>query len=174
MALKSVAELSGRLDKVAQSLSTADMKKRLTVVGVAAKADAAKAARADLGGDGAFSGWKPLMPLQAKFQFHQDGKGITVSREPRSAGPWRVAEQGRNQGNASGFSGPGLNTKTGVTSRTKSGALRTRARKGRRWNGTTQGKNTWSDAAAVMAKEAPKTLDKLNRKAVVDAFKGVG
>jgi len=78
----------------------------------------------------------------------------------RSAGPWTVAEQGRNQGNAGGFFGPGINATTGLTARTKSGKVRkVRARALRRWNGTTRGRDTASDAVALMEREMPKLAE---------------
>ena len=112
------------------------------------KADVAKAVRADAGGDLMLSGW-PRATFDVDLGIKAGAMGVRPT--PRSGGPMRVLESGRNQGNARGFSGPGINVKTGVTSRTKGGALRkVRARKGRRWNGYTRGKNTWTDATELM------------------------
>lgn len=135
------------------------MRKVLDAAGMEGKASAAAAARRDLGGDGKFSGW-PKASLEARYSDHRDGLGVTIHRAPRSAGPWRVADQGRNQGNATGFSGPGVNPRTGRTARGARGMVRTvQPRRGRRWNGRTVGKNTWSDAEALMISRIPRVVE---------------
>ena len=114
-----------------------------------ARPEAYRAAAADLGGDPKFSGWKPWLKLEVKAKPF----GAVLMPTRQSAGPWTVAEIGRNQGNASGFAGPGVNRKTGLTARTKSGGLRkVRAVKAKRWNGYTAGKGTATDAAARIDK----------------------
>lgn len=62
-------------------------------VGVEAKKIATGEASADLGGDAKFSHWKP--PLDTRFDVIGP---TTVSFKPtkRSAGPWTVAERGRD------------------------------------------------------------------------------
>jgi hypothetical protein len=126
-------------------------------IGKMAKEAAKQAASADLGGDPKFSGWAPT--LDTRYDVIGPGR-VSFHPTPKSAGPWTVAESGRNQGNAGGFSGPGANRDTGVTARTKSGGVRkVRARQGRRWNGRTQGKNTASDALALIDKRLPKLVD---------------
>lgn len=106
----------------------------------------------DVGGDRKFSGWRPALDLVIKVR--PDGGVLQPTRS--SAGPWTVAEQGRNQGNAAGFSGPGLNVRTGVTSRTASGKLRkVRTRQARRWNGYTAGKRTASRATTQINRALP-------------------
>lgn len=118
---------------------------------------ATEEARRDVGGDLKFSGWAPLLETQIKTK----PNGVTALMPTRSgAGPWTVAQFGRNQGNASGFSGPGINRRTGITSRTRAGNLRrVRAVRARRWNGTTRGKGTADRAIARMEKELPKIAD---------------
>jgi len=115
-----------------------------------------RAAGADIGGS--FSGWRRGNPIELDTQIRnaRDNNALLIPTRT-SAGPWTVAEKGRNQGNARGFSGPGINRRTGVTARTKSGAVRrVRATRGRRWNGVTQGKRTASEAVAAMERELPK------------------
>lgn len=147
-----------------------DRQSKTYIVGlmaVKAKSIAKDAASADLGGDPKFSGWAPTLDTQIKKV--RDGVILTPTRS--SAGPWTVAERGRNQGNASGFAGPGINRRTGITSRTKSGGLRkVRATKGRRWNGYTRGKNTASDAVAEMDRELPKIAERETRRVIVKHF----
>lgn len=173
MVLKSGHDIAVRMQKLERALSSEEMKKRLHEVGTAITPLATKAAAADLGADSAFSGWAKIGPLQAKFSPAGDS-AIVIHRTRLSAGGWTVATLGRNQGGAGGgFHGPGINSLTGVTARTKSGGLRkVRARKGRRWNGTTEGKGTWDKAADAMQKAAPPILTRLNRQAVIKAFTG--
>jgi len=143
---RNVAEFRRAIDKM-----EADLKKKHREMGeqMAKKArpEAYRAAAADLGGDPKFSGWKPWLELQIKAK----PWGAVLFPTRSSAGPWTVAESGRNQGNASGFSGPGINVRTGLTSRTKSGGIRkVRSRRAKRWNGYTAGKGTATSAAARM------------------------
>ena len=94
------------------------------------------------------------------------GDGVLVSAG-KASGPMRVLQSGRNQGNAGGFAGPGINRKTGATSRTKSGGVRkVRSFAARRWNGTTAGKGTWADAAARITRDAPGELEREVAKAI--------
>jgi len=123
----------------------------------AAQKIATRAASADLGGDPKFSGWAPTLDTQIKGI--RNGAILMPTRS--SAGPWTVAEFGRNQGGSSGFQGPGINRKSGQTSRTKSGGLRkVRSFKAKRWNGYTRGKSTASTAEAIMERELPKIAEK--------------
>lgn len=137
---------------------------------------AAHAAAADLGGDRAFGNWARGNKIALDTHLKAGRNDSTLLTPTRSsAGPWTVAEQGRNQGNARGFAGPGINRRTGITSRTKSGGLRrVRATRGRRWNGTTQGKRTASDAAKVMERELPKIAAREYRKVLVKHFDVTG
>ena len=126
---------------------------QLHAIGKMAKAEAKSAASADLGGDAKFSGWEPT--LDTAYDIVGPGK-LLFKPTRRGAGPWTVAEQGRNNANASGFQGPGINVKTGVTSFTNAGSVRkVRSRKGKRWNGTTQGKGTASDALTRIDRKVP-------------------
>lgn len=151
---RTLGAFSADIKKLGRTLGNEGATQIVKVMGAEAQKLATRAASSDLGGDPKFSGWAPrldtqLRPLEAGRML------LTPTRS--SAGPWTVAESGRNQGNASGFSGPGVNRTTGVTARTKTGALRkVRATKGKRWNGTTRGKGTASDAVAAFNREMPK------------------
>lgn len=89
--------------------------------------------------------------------------GVMIIRDRRSAGLVRVLDRGRNMGQASrrgvvgGLAqGPGVNTATGMTARTKSGNVRkVTARPGKRWNGYTPAEHTWADALKLMRAAAP-------------------
>lgn len=115
-----------------------------------AEAIATQVASSDLGGDPKFSGWKPELSTKTKTI----PTGAVFSPTKSGAGPWTVAEFGRHHGSGGGFAGPGVNRKTGATSRTKSGGLRkVRAVSGKRWNGYTDPKHTASKALARMEHE---------------------
>jgi hypothetical protein len=127
-------------------------------MGERAQSIATSAASADIGGS--FSGWKRGNPIELVTQIKTIRNGVAVIPTKVSAGPWTVANQGRNQGNAGGFAGPGINRSTGRTSRTKSGGLRkVRATKAKRWNGTTRGFHTADQATARMDHELPRMAD---------------
>lgn len=125
-------------------------------IGTRAKQLAQQAAAADLGGDPKFSGWAPTLETQYR-SLRKPDQGVIVSPTKRSAGPWTVAEDGRNRG-AGGFAGPGINRRTGRTSAgVRAGTSRVRAnRRGgrvKRWNGYTDGKSTASDAVALFERD---------------------
>lgn len=122
-------------------------------VAEAARPEAYRAAAEDLGGDPKFSGWPPWLELQIKLM----RRGAALIPTRRSAGPWKTAEDGRNQGNGGGgsFVGPGVNARTGTTRRRNDGSVaRVRSRRARRWNGRTAGKGTASKAVARFEKLA--------------------
>lgn len=129
-------DFASDMQRLAASLSGPQMRRALDEVGVPAKRDAADAGRRDLG-DGRFSGWPRAGALAARYTIHRDNQGITIHRDRRSAGPWKVAEDGRNQGK-----GPGSQ------------------RRGRRWNGRTRGMGTWSDAEALIESRTPARVEK--------------
>jgi hypothetical protein len=138
-------------------------------IGKMAKVEARRAASADLGGDPKFSGWAP----ELKTAYDIVGKGKLSFRPGgrAAAGPWTVAEIGRNQGNASGFAGPSINRRTGITSLMKSGAVRrSRGARARRWNGVTRGKGTASTALEAIDKQVPKIVDRRVGRAIRRTF----
>lgn len=120
-----------------------EMAKRAEAIG---KAEAS----ADLGGDLKFTNWSPKWDTHVKLTT----TGAVMLPTRSGAGVITVANQGRHNGNAGGFAGPGINRKTGVTARAKSGVLRkVRATTGKRWNGTTKGMGTADRAVARMERE---------------------
>lgn len=128
-------------------------------VGERAKRIAAQAAAADLGGNDSFSGWRRGNPIELATKYRtlrKPNQGVVVSPTKTSAGPWTVAESGRNRG-AGGFAGPGVNRRTGRTSAgVRAGTSRVARFRGgsrKRWNGTTDGKRTASDAVAGFERE---------------------
>lgn len=121
------------------------------------------AVAADIG-DNSMSGWRrgARIPIGGNT-FVRKGS-IMVTRDKTSAGPMRVLEDGRNLGETGGFAGPGVSA-DGTTRRTKSGNVRRVANRSklvvgdgrvrRKWNGTTEGKNTWTHALNRMESAAP-------------------
>lgn len=157
----SFADFGRELAALERDLTGPEQRKITRLMGLEAQRIANQAAAGDLGGDRAFSGWLRGNPLPLDTRLRPAGAATLLTPTRSSAGPWTVAEQGRNQGNAAGFAGPGINRRTGVTSRTQAGNVRrVRARRSRRWNGTTRGKNTASDALKVMERRLPPIADK--------------
>jgi hypothetical protein len=167
----SVEAFSRDLERMMADLAGPEKRKITRAQALEGQRIANRAAAKDLGGDRAFSGWNRSNPLPLDTQIRSARDFNTLLTPTRaSAGPWTVAEFGRNQGNAPGFSGPGIG-RSGITSRTKSGAVRRqRARQSRRWNGVTRGKDTATEAVKVMDRELPKIADKAVRLVIRKRF----
>lgn len=154
---KSFGEFGAELDKVVATMEREARQRITRPMGERAKKIADEEIAKDLGSDHKFTHWAPV----AETQLKDGSNGSTILIPTRSgAGVITVANQGRHQGNASGVMGPGINHRTGITSRTKSGGLRkVRAFKSKRWNGTTKGMHTADRAVARMEKELPKIAE---------------
>lgn len=150
---QSFADLNRKLDAFGRELSGSAARKRLQKVARDSLPAVNAAVPADIG-DQSMSGWRRNNEIPVKAVVAKEGP-VAITPDGRSAGQWRVLEEGRNKGNAFGLSGPGISA-DGTTRRNKNGSVRkVRARKGRRWNGTTDGKETWSDAADAVKREFP-------------------
>ena len=125
-------------------------------IGKMAKSEAMKAASSDLGGDPKFSGWAPKLDTR----YDMVGPGV-ISFHPtrRAAGPWTVAEYGRNSTAGPRMTGPRL-TQTGRVSK----------RRTKRWNGRTAGKNTATDALVMIDKKVPKIVETAIGRAIAKTF----
>lgn len=167
----SFADLSRKMDALADDLSSRKVRTRLAVEARRRLVPfVAAAVKADIG-DESMSGWKRSAPINIAGNVTLESDGVGIVPKGRGAGPLRVLEQGRHQGNASGFSGPGINHRTGVTARTKSGAVRKVRATGRgHWNGSTQGKGTWSDAVERIVAEAPNVANDIKVDAMARYF----
>lgn len=161
MALKTVGDVVLRFQKMEQAVSPRMMRPRLTEVGMALKPLATKTAMADLGGDASFSGWPKAGKLEVQFKIHSNGMGLTMHRGGKSAGPWRVAEEGRHPS-----IGP---IKPNIT---KTGKKAKRQRSHARYSGTTTGFGTWTKASTSMADKARGLFQKAQTKDVIAAFLG--
>ena len=149
--------IARRLTPFINELEDAKLKAIADKMGVRAKALAKQAASADLGGDNLFSGW-PKAPLETRYD-HLSPGAIGFKPTRRAAGPWTVAEFGRNQAAGPRMVGPRL-TKTGKVSKARQ----------RRYNGKTEGKNTASDALAKIEPMVPDVVDAEVTKAIRKFF----
>ena len=101
MSFGGLKALDARLGKMVKEVVSDEATMKIAnAVGLMAKSSVTMPGRASLGGDYAFSGWKTkageLAPLQVKYMLSTKNKGmVIIHRAPRSAGPWRVAEEGR-------------------------------------------------------------------------------
>ncbi len=118
-----------------------------TAIAKAVLPEGYRAAAADLGGDPKVSGWRPWLELQVRSGDY----GASITPTKYSAGPWTVAEYGRNS-----LAGPmPRRTRGGGVRVLRSGRTSMRSRRGR-WNGVTAGKGTATDATARFeAKSGP-------------------
>jgi len=175
--------IASRMIKCSNVVSPEQQRKRMPKVGVALRPYAWKGATRDVGAKRAFSGWRRNagIRLDIGWSVHTRNVGLTIHRENHSAGPWRVAEEGRNKGNGAVklFRGPGINRKKGTTTANallsrKAGfpVYTARKFKPRRWNGYTKGKDTWSHAAELMAEQTPRLIHASERVAIAKAFLG--
>lgn len=163
-----LASYAAEVDKLNRDLEKKAVAEITLKQAQTAKGIALSEARSDLGGDSRFSGWRgrDLADMKIKkLRGRSEGHILVPTR--KSAGPWKVAEQGRNMGGAAGrggvgiYHGPGLNRKSGETSYTKTGRVRRTTFKKKRWNGYTAGKNTASDARRKMESDLPKIAEKM-------------
>lgn len=164
-------DIGVRLTALAASHRDPQLRSMMERLGKLAEGDAQKAARADLGGDNKFSGWSKA-PLATETKYLGNGQQY-VGPTPQGAGPWTVAQAGRNAGGAGGL----RTTRSGVLQRRAGTRVRkkdgVRVDKWRRtkWNGTTAPKFTADDAKAITARETPKRLRKESLKVITTAFK---
>ena len=160
----SFASYAKAMDQVEKDLNAEGRRKVTHAQGEKAQEIAAKFAMRDLGSDQAFSGWRRNDRIKAATQLKDGRDGATLMTPTgTSAGIWTTVTDGRNgDGGVGLFQGPGVNLRTGRTTRTKSGDIRIasrRQRKAKRPNGRTSGKGTADDARAAMQRELPKIAD---------------
>lgn len=143
---RSLADFGAQLDKLGRDLDGAGARRITKVMGDEAQKLATAAASADLGGDPKFSGWAPVLETKVR-QLDASSAMLTPTRS--SAGPFTVAEFGRNQKAGPRQVGPRL-TKTGRISKAKT----------KRWNGRTDPKHTASKAVTAIEREIPKVVER--------------
>lgn len=153
------AQFGNELRKMVRELEGEEGRRITQAAGREAQKLARQAAARDLGGDPAMSGWGRL---GTKLVVKRDATFLTPASR-LDAARWTVAERGRNAGGGVGrFQGPGVNMRTGRTSRRRDGTVSTanRRRSAVRYNGSTRGKNTASEAWDAIEREVPKLLEK--------------
>jgi hypothetical protein len=151
-----LASFALRVDRFEKSLTDDQIGHAL---GKMAKDEATSAASADLGGDPKFSGWAPT--LDTRYDIVRRG-AILLKPSRRSAGPWTVAEYGRNN------MGPTLSQSSTAQRFTPTGKVSRQRVK--RWNGRTAGKSTATKAITAINAKAPKAVDGHVDKAVRKFF----
>jgi len=133
------ASYNAKLTKLQRELDGSALKAAIDKIGIAAKGDALNALKSDIQ-DTSMSNWRRGRPIKmaARYDFKSDHE-IEVHPTKPSGGPWKVLESGRRAGTS---------------------------KKGRRY-GASRGKNTWSDALAIMERETPARVDKHIVKAAI-------
>jgi hypothetical protein len=159
--------LNRRLDKLTTELVGGKQLERSAFeVGMMAKGAVAElSGAAALGGDLAFSGWRRKggkdMPLAVQFDVKGTPGSVKITRARMSAGPWRVAEEGRHPGMPGPMQGPRL-TKKGKVSRARV----------KRWNGSTDPKGSWTAYETIVAPKVMPVVAKSYRAALGRAVIG--
>lgn len=139
--LQGASQLQAKLARLQQ-----DLPKIAQQVANASVDDVQKAVRGDVG-DLSMSGWLKDDELRGMVERNPKDGEAAIIPFGRQGGRFRVLESGRNaEGGVGGFQGPGINFRTGRTSARTRATGRGGSTKGRRYNGQTRGKNTWSDA----------------------------
>ena len=159
-----LAALNRRIEKLTTELvGDKQLERTAFDVGMMAKGAVSElSGAASLGGDLAFSGWrKGSLPLGVRFDTKGKPGQVVIVPTGKSRGPWRVAEEGRHPGMAGPMQGPRL-TKTGKVSRARV----------KRWNGTTEGKQSWTAYKGVVAPKIEPVVAKSYRAALGRAVIG--
>lgn len=161
---RSFAEFGREWDKLNRELETDARRKIARKMAEHAEKIAVQEASRDLGGDPEFSGWKGRSLADLQIKDGRRGDAVWLFPTRKSGGPWKVTEQGRNQGDAKArgggatFFGPLVDRRQGTSLTLPSATGRQRKlRKGyaKRWNGYTRGKGTASRAVARFERELP-------------------
>lgn len=156
----SFKEYQARIEKLQRALEGPELEKVLHELGKGAKGDAVKAVQADIK-DTSMSNWRRGAPIEIAARYDQVAENaIDVGPERKNRGPWRVLEDGRQAGGAYDLVQVGRRRKDG----TRRGKSRGRNQ------GATEGKQTWTDAVAIMDSETPKRVAKEHDKVLRDIF----
>lgn len=168
MNVDTFASFAKRIDTFADGLRDPELRAVMGKVGEGAQGDADKAVRDDLGDD-EFSGW-PGALLATQVEHKGEGK-IEVAPTPRGRGPFRVAQDGRNQNEA------GLRTNARGQLQRRSGSrlrkrdgVRVEKWKRTRWNGRTAPMHTWDDAEQLIDRNTARRVELEVQKALGRTF----
>lgn len=163
---QSLAQFERRITAVQDEFTGVAGRARLARVAKASEGDVTEAVRGDLG-DTSMSGWRRGAPVQVVGASRVLGDSEAMVSAGRASGVMRVLQAGRNQG---GFAGPAAQGRT--VRRRKNGTLTVKGGKARRWNGRTQGKGTWDDAAELLADRVPGRIAAETHKAIAKHLRG--
>ena len=137
----------------------------LNAAGVKLKKLPEKAAEADIG-DNSMSAWRRGKPIPLGARYDVDGgTSLSITPTPRSRGPWRVMEDGRQAAGAGTF------RSRGVRRRKSDGVMSTRLAVRKRAVGAMPGKDTWSDAERMVFDEAPRLISEAKVKQIRAIFR---
>lgn len=161
MAVEGLVAVAKRIDKLADAtVSDKATTKLANAVGLMAKASVQMTGAASLGGDYKFSRWPKASELQVKYQLTKKPGGVVIHRAPRSAGPWRVAEEGVKAQTK------GDKLEAGFR-KNKNGTVVQKYKKSKRTTKGTGGQGSWTAFEAIVIPKASKLLVKELRQAFI-------
>jgi hypothetical protein len=161
VAVEGLVAVAKRIDKLADAtVSDKATNKLANAVGLMAKASVQMTGAASLGGDYKFSRWPKASELQVKYQLTKKPGGVVIHRAPRSAGPWRVAEEGVKAQTK------GDKLEAGFR-KNKNGTVVQKYKKSKRTTKGTGGQGSWTAFEAIVIPKASKLLVKELRQAFI-------
>ena len=160
MEVQGFAALDRRIEKLSTEIVSGKSTVKLcNAVGLMAKASVQMTGAASLGGDYKFSRWPKASELQVKYQVSDKGR-VVIHRAPRSAGPWRVAEEGVKAQTK------GDKLEAGFR-KNKNGTVVQKYKKSKRTTKGTGGQGSWTAFEAIVIPKASKLLAKELRQAFI-------
>ena len=161
MGVQGFAALDRRIEKLSTEIVSGKSTVKLcNAVGLMAKASVQMTGAASLGGDYKFSRWPKASELQVKYQLTKKPGGVVIHRAPRSAGPWRVAEEGVKAQTK------GDKLEAGFR-KNKNGTVVQKYKKSKRTTKGTGGQGSWTAFEAIVIPKASKLLAKELRQAFI-------
>lgn len=164
MAVQGFAALDRRIEKLSTEIVSGKSTVKLcNAVGLMAKASVQMTGAASLGGDYKFSRWPKAGELQVKYQLTKKPGGVVIHRAPRSAGPWRVAEEGVKAQTK------GDKLEAGFR-KNKNGTVVQKYKKSKRTTKGTGGQGSWTAFEAIVL---PKVSPLIEREVKASLFRAV-
>lgn len=163
MGVQGFAALDRRIEKLSTEIVSGKSTVKLcNAVGLMAKASVQMTGAASLGGDYKFSRWPKASELQVKYQVSDKGR-VVIHRAPRSAGPWRVAEEGVKAQTK------GDRLEAGFR-HNKNGTVVQKYKKSKRTTKGTGGQGSWTAFEAIVL---PKVSPLIEREVKASLFRAV-
>ena len=164
MEVQGFAALDRRIEKLSTEIVSGKSTVKLcNAVGLMAKASVQMTGAASLGGDYKFSRWPKASELQVKYQLTKKPGGVVIHRAPRSAGPWRVAEEGVKAQTK------GDKLEAGFR-KNKNGTVVQKYKKSKRTTKGTGGQGSWTAFEAIVL---PKVSPLIEREVKASLFRAV-